>query len=807
MKPIGNSKGNKQKRRNIFPKRYRPFLGGLFLVCGLLYAFSLPKPLFDVPLSVVLEDQNGRLMGARIAADGQWRFPLLDSVPEKFAISLISFEDKRFWTHPGVDVRALGRAMGQNLRNGRIVSGGSTLSMQIIRLARGNRSRNVVQKFIEIILATRLELAKSKKEILNLYASYAPFGGNVVGLEAASWRYFGKQPGLLSWAEAATLAVLPNSPSLIHPGRNRELLLAKRNRLLDRIYELGFLDGLSWELAKSEQLPDKPYPLPRLAPHLLDKVVIENTDRDQARVYSTLDGDLQQKVNQLVVRHQERLAQNEIHNVAAMVMHIPTGEVLAYVGNASSAGAEHSGAVDIIQAPRSTGSILKPFLYTLMLQEGMILPPTLVADVPTFIGGYRPENFHRQYDGMVSAERALVRSLNVPMVLMLQDYSVEKFHFELNKLGFSFIHQPPDHYGLSLILGGAEASLWQITSAYAGMGRTLGHFYELDGRYAKHDFRPPHYRQERNVAPTNRRNALKEAPRLSAGAIWLSFEAMQQLERPDSEGEWEAFVSSRRIAWKTGTSFGFRDAWAVGLDPRFAVGVWAGNADGEGRPGLVGVQAAAPLLFEIFDLLPTGRWFDPPYDDLRQVTVCSESGFRPLPICPIDTIWGPEQSALVAACPFHQEIHLGLDGRWQMNQACAQAGRLQKQSWFVLPPAAEYYYKMKHPGYKSLPAFHPDCEEALAATANDNMQLIYPKQGVQIFLPLDLDGKLSETIFQAAHRQAETIIYWHLDQVYLGSTKDFHQLSLRPEPGKHTITLVDEYGLRLQQSFEILARE
>ena len=801
----------KQRKKRAFISgslwQYRRGIVVFLFFVILFYWFSLPRNLFQSPLSLVLEGRDGQLLGARIAADEQWRFPVLDSLPDNFSKAIITFEDKRFWSHPGFDFRALGRALVQNLRARQIVSGASTLSMQVVRLSRGNPPRNLYQKIIELILATRLELRYSKEEILSLYASHAPFGGNVVGLEAASWRYFGKSPKLLSWGEATTLAVLPNSPALIHPGRNRDLLLEKRNGLLNKLYQKGYLDSLSLVLAQTEPLPEKPFPLPRLAPHLLDRVISEGKRGKEARVSSTLDGVLQQQAIAVVERHHQLLRRNDINNVAALIMHIPTGEVRAYIGNAPNAGPQHGESVDIVQAPRSTGSILKPLLYALMLKEGKILPTQLIPDVPTVIGGYQPENFHQRYDGAVSAQRVLTRSLNVPMVLMLRDYGVDKFHFELKKLGFSFVSQPPDHYGLSLILGGAEASLWQITNVYASMSRTLGHFYPLDGRYDPLDFRTAHFRQSAgSVFPVDRSKALREAPYLGGGAIWLAFQAMQKLERPGSKGNWEAFRSSRPIAWKTGTSFGFRDAWAVGVDADYAVGVWVGNADGEGRPGLVGVQAAAPVLFDLFDLLPAGNWFEMPYDDMKRVTVCAQSGFRPMPICPVDTIWAPLTADVAPSCPYHRLVHLDATEAWQVNLQCVSPDELQRRAWFVLPPVMEYYYKSKNPNYQVLPPFRMDCFMDVAEGKGRNMQMIYPRSEAEIYLPVDLKGELSEVIFQAAHRASQIIIYWHLDEVYLGQTQNFHNLALKPAPGNHVLTLVDQHGQRLECKFEIIER-
>lgn len=781
-------------------------IGIIFFILFILYWFSLPHPLFKDPTCMVLEAEYGDLLGARIAADGQWRFPQKDTIPVKFIKAIITFEDQRFYYHPGVDPSALWRALLQNLRNGQVVSGGSTLTMQVIRLSRKDKPRNLYQKLVEMILATRLELTTSKREILSLYASNAPFGGNVVGLDAASWRYFGKQPKLLSWAEAATLAVLPNSPALIHPGRNRNALLEKRNRLLDKLLDEKEIDTLTCRLAKEESLPDKPHPLPRLAPHLLDRAYLEyvkTRKTARSRIRTTLDVSLQNQVTNILQRHQALLSYNQIHNAAAIVLDIETGDVLAYVGNVIGAGEEHGEQVDVIKAPRSTGSVLKPWLYALALQEGQILPHTLLPDIPTQLSGYRPENFYKKYDGMVPADQALIRSLNVPFIHLLQDYGLGKFHFQIKKMGLTTLNHPAGYYGLPIILGGAEGTLWDITGGYASMARTLQHFYQSRNQYNPDDFHAPTYLYSYHNSEKHDIPWQKEPSELSAAAIWAAFNTMQALERPDEEGNWQQFESSRRIAWKTGTSIGFRDAWAVGVDGRYAVGVWAGNADGEGRPGLLGVRSAAPILFDIFNRLPKGKWFEMPYAEMTKIPVCKQSGYRATDLCEKDTIWAPKTCLRAIACPFHQIVHLDKIKKWQVSADCESPENILNVSWFILPPVEEYYYRSKNPTYHSLPPFRSDCNVADNVSV---MQLIYPKQPTQIYVPVDLNGELSRTVFTVAHRNPETIIYWHIDGEYLGSTQTFHSMELNPSEGKHKLTLVDEKGNRLEQAFEIIKK-
>ena len=283
---------------------------------------------------------------------------------------------------------------------------------------------------------------------------------------------------------------------------------------------------------------------------------------------------------------------------------------------------------------------------------------------------------------------------------------------------------------------------------------------------------------------------------------------MQQVERPDAEGQWARFQSNRKIAWKTGTSFGFRDAWAVGLNTQYAVGVWAGNADGEGRPGLIGVKAAAPVLFDIFNRLPTPSlkgtsWFPIPYDDMVEITTCRKSGYRALPICEKDTLQVPATGVNTAACPYHRTIHLDATGQFQVNSACANPNTMQHRAWFVLPPLEEYYFKSKHPEYALLPAFAPGCQGS-SSNQNNPMQLIYPKYPTEIYVPLDLDGERSKTVFKVAHRQADLKVYWHIDDEFIGTTTQFHSMELAPPPGEHVLTLVDANGFRLVQAFTII---
>lgn len=769
----------------------------------LIFYLSLPKPLFRSPTSFVIEDTSGKLLAASIAADGQWRFPATDEVPEKFAKCITTFEDKRFYYHPGIDPIALARALGQNIGSRRIVSGGSTISMQVVRMSRG-QSRTIWQKLIEAFLAIRLEVGYSKADILKLYAANAPFGSNVVGLDAAAWRYFGRAPHQLSWAETAVLAVLPNAPGLIHPGRNRDRLLVRRDNLLDKLATNGTINQQTANLAKLEPLPDKPHPLPRLAPHLLERFKQEypSLDLPSTRVATTVNALLQQQVADIVDRYHRNLSANGIQNAAALVLDVETGKTLAYIGNVhtpQNSGAESH--VDMITSLRSPGSTLKPMLYAAMLTDGLILPNTLIADVPTRIGGYTPQNYDLGYDGAIPASQALSRSLNIPAVKMLQQYKYQRFHPFLKSIGIRTLNRAADFYGLSMILGGCEVTPWQLAGTYASMARTLNHYKQYNANYNPADYHDPFYLASTDQPPAT---ATERASAIDHASLYFTFQAMNEVMRPGEEALWEQFASSKKIAWKTGTSFGFRDGWAVGLTPTHVVCVWVGNADGEGHPGLIGINTAAPILFDIFDLLPSRGWFSPPLDRMVQTAVCGQSGHLAGPDCPTpDTLYIPAQGHRSAVCPYHRIIHTNRAGTFQVTADCAAPDDIVAAKWFILPPAMEYYYKQRHGSYQEVPAYAPGCTDAVQEPV---MEMIYPENNARIYIPLEIDGKRGQVIFNAAHRERGSRIFWHLDDTFAGETETFHQLSLEISPGQHRITLVDDGGARISRQFEILAK-
>ena len=758
-----------------------------------IYYFSLPRPLFQEPYATVIESREGELLGAKIARDGQWRFPANDSVPMKFQKCILYFEDEYFYRHLGFNPLSMVHAVVQNNKAGRVVRGGSTLSQQVIRLARKGKKRSYFEKGIELALATRLELGYSKKSILELFAGHAPFGGNVVGLEMAAWRYFGLQAHQLSWAESATLAVLPNAPSLIYPGKNQLKLLQKRNRLLLKLHQNKIIDAQTYELSIDEPLPKKPYNLPQIAPHLLDKVAQNQVG---TRVKTTINLGLQNRVNQIAQYYYSQYKQNEVHNLAVLVIDVQTRNILSYVGNAPT-DKNHQKDVDIITAARSTGSILKPFLYAGMMDDGELLPNTLVPDVPTQIAGYTPQNYNLTYDGAVPAHRALSRSLNIPAVLLLQEYGVAKFYENLQGFKLRDISKSPDHYGLSLILGGAESNLWDLCRTYAGLSSTLNYFTKNEGQYRSEEFAELNYQKDLAV---DFGDSSSQKTKLGAGAIWLTYNAMEQVNRPEGDEAWKFYDSSLKIAWKTGTSFGNRDAWAIGTNARYVVGVWVGNATGEGRPTLTGVSSAAPILFDVFNLLPRTHWFATPYKDLDEVAVCKQSGYLAQEGCPKITELVAKKGKNTKICPYHKTIHLDASQQFQVNSSCELVSNIVTKTWFVLPPIMAWYYKSQHIAYQPLPPFRADCLGAQTTT----MDFIYPKANSKIYLTKNFNSQIQPVILKVAHSQRDSKLFWYLDNVYKGVTKTFHELPITTSTGFHYVTVVDEAGNEIRRRIEIV---
>ena len=759
------------------PIRLIAIVAGAAVIWG--WALCLSFPLFDAPYSTVLNDRDGQLLGARIAADEQWRFPPSDSLPEKFVAAIVAFEDKRFWDHMGVDVMAVGRATRQNWQAGRVVSGASTLTMQVVRMASGQRRRSLSRKLLEMAQATSLEWRMSKDEILQMYCAHAPFGGNIVGLEAASWRYYGVPAHQLSWGECASLAVLPNAPSKVLPGRNEATFRNKRNRLLDQLLIQGSIDSVTWRLSKGEPLPSRPLALPRRAPHLLDW---------QCQVLpsqpcnSTLDGALQNRIQGVVDAHVDQWKGNEVHNACAVAVDLSSGEIRAYAGNSSAMGSEGAG-FDMLRQPRSTGSILKPLLYGAAIEEGMVTPQSILEDVPTRIGDFTPRNFDRQYRGAPSVKECLVASLNVPAVRLLRKFGLQKFHGLLQNMGIQSMKDNAFHYGLSLILGSAEIPPIQIAEAYAAM------------------FSPLRPQGEAGLMdPFGRRYSQSRPQVFSPLTAFRVGEMMKEVKRPVA---WQHWSPDRPVHWKTGTSYGHRDAWAAGTDGQWLVVVWAGNASQEGRPGLIGVECSAPLFFKVLSQLPfEGSAFPESAETIegQKAALCASTGYGKGPFCR-NTTTAKVGQRIPAPCSHCTTVQLNEKGE-RVHSGCASA--YSDTSWVVLPPAMQWYHRRSGGRFAPLPPWSQACLGGEALDDDSRLEWVYPEEYDLVKRPRGLDGELQSMVIEVAHSRTDAHLFWHDNGQYLGETEGHHVLEVFFDPGRHNIRVVDERGLQLSGALEVV---
>lgn len=763
----------------------------LGLILCFWYVFCLPNKIFNDDYSTVIFSKEQQLLGASIAKDEQWRFPPTDSIPTKFKNCITYYEDEYFNYHLGFNPISISKAIVNNFKSGKSKRGASTITQQVIRLSR-KQNRTYTEKLIELIWATRLELSKTKDEILNLYANHAPYGGNVVGLEMASWRYFGTSPDKLSWAESATLAVLPNAPSLIFPGKNKHLLKQKRDFLLLKLKKKGVIDTITYQLSVNESILTKPVAIPQNNIHLLSYLKQRHQGK---RITTSIPTDIQQQALQTVSKFHKKYQQNNIHNIAVVVINNNTKKVLAYVGN-SPTDHKNNRFVNIVQANRSTGSTLKPILYMGMLNSGELLPNMLVADVPTQIQEYKPQNFNFSYSGAISAKKALAKSLNIPAVRMLKQYGLPKFKDNLQYLGLNGVNKSVDHYGLTLILGGAESSLWDITNMYSNLASTLNHYIENNNIYYHHEHQKASFfnNSKPNLGVSSFNKNI-----FDAGSIYLGFDAMTELTRPEGDQEWKHYSSSSKISWKTGTSFGNKDAWSIGLNKNYTIGVWVGNADGEGIANMTGVNYAAPIMFDILESLPNNHWFQKPLDELREIETCSISGHKATSLCPKQKEWIPFINNNTLPCPYHQKVYLNKKEQYRVFKNCANADDIIPKKWFILPTNQAWYYKKNNANYIELPPIKKTCLDL----NNKVMDFLSINENANFILTKDFNEKINPIIIKVTHQRSNEKLFWYLDNTFIKSTENNHEIAMTPPIGKHTIIVVDQNGNQIKRHINI----
>lgn len=768
-------------------KRVYFFIGILLLTVLGYHMIPLKAPLFDNDYSHVVLDKNKSILRVYLNQKEQRIFPpdIQPTIPERLMKSIIMFEDRYFYYHPGVNPVSIWKAWRRNVQEGRVVAGGSTLTMQLARLSHP-KPRTYFNKLVELLQAFKIEWQYSKYEILSSYITHAPFGGNIQGFYAASLLYFSKKPSDLTWGEAAMLAVLPNSPRTVSPVKNHDVLIKKQQGLLQKLLKFNVITQDEFDFALKEPIPNKITSFPFYAPHFSD--FVKRTYSSEFLHHTTLDKDLQIGVKDIVKRVSSQLSNKGIHNVAVLVADTQTGSILAYIGSQDYFDRIHSGSVDGVHAWRSSGSTLKPFLYALAIDEGIALPDTKLFDIPTNINGFTPANATEDYYGVVSMKQSLIESLNVPATRVLNTVGVDRFYLFLKSAGATTLFRQSEDYGLSLILGGSETTVWDLTSFYRGLG-TGGQFSTLSVHKTQAD--------QQHVSQL-----------ISPGASYLTLNILKDLVRPGTEYFWDIYSNQWPLAWKTGTSYGQRDAWAVGVSPQYTIGVWVGNFSGAGNSNLSGAKSAGPLLFDVFNYLPKSqhmRWFSEPADQLSVLTTCSETGLVAGAYCEKkEGKQVPIGMRSLMVCPYHQRLHLNKQGTYQVCSKCWNLDDVQTDVRLIYPPHVRKVLAENGAILPRVPVHNPSHS---GYHYHDIMTWIYPKETSKIWIPRGIDGSYQKVSCKLAHNVPKTTVFWYVNDSYVGSTHTYHELPLLFKNGVNTIVAIDEHGHRIHQTFVVAIKE
>lgn len=734
---------------------------------------STSRDPFESQYSKILLDRNGELLSVFLNPNEQWHLKSTQPVPQKLQIAVLEYEDKRFLSHIGVDPIAIVRTLRDNLSRSKR-AGASTITMQVAKFLNA-KPRTYKNKIDEIFYALRLEHLYTKDEILQMYLNNASYGRNIIGYSGALLLYFGLEPAhsqQLTWAQAALLAVLPNAPGLINLEKNPKALENKRNALLQHLYNKGYFSYEILSLALSEPLPRQLQYRTNLAPHLALRLMKESKDTNPppAILHSTIDRQIQQRFESRAKQYATILQKDGITNLSALLVDTQSKEVLAYVGSQDFLDIQNYGQIDGILALRSPGSTLKPLLYALSIDEGLIAPYSKLIDVPMFFGTFAPQNASKKYYGLISAQSALEKSLNVPFVRLLQEYGYEKFFFTLKDI-LRFSDTNYARYGLSLILGTKEMSVEQIAKIYLGLGN-YGVFEDL------------HYRCDERFS--NKRF-------VSEGSAYLTLRAMEQLARVGLEN---LHKDKKIFAWKSGTSYGLKDAWAAGTSPRYTLVVWVGNFTGEPNANLFGARSAGRLLFELLGELE-GLDLDFRAQGVQSIKLDSLTGYRLTPelesldVPMLQTLY-PVDALPLRPSPFIKVFWSDAQGK-ELN-SLDSGFENAKQTWSLqLPTNVLYYYDTQHINIAS----------HLRAVSKQNrvLKFIYPTDGLKIIEPIDFEGK-QNLIVRLANLKNQKF-FFYVDSQML-PTPQSTSFNLTLTPGMHNLYIIGEDGTQDSVSFEIV---
>ncbi|MEZ4909990.1 MAG: penicillin-binding protein 1C [Saprospiraceae bacterium] len=748
----------------------------------LLLILLIPIPDYTPAYSRALYSEEGHLLAANVSTEHQWHLPNENPIPEKLELCIRYYEDEYFYYHLGVNPISLIKAIIKNTKEKSVVRGASTIPMQVMRMKNRNVQRNYKNKIFEIAAAVKYSIITSKPAILREWANMAPFGGNTIGAETAALRYYGRSLDKLSLAEYALLAILPNNPSNIHLAKNRTSLKLKRDFLITKLFKKGQISDSEMQNSLSEELPDAMYDIPKTGHHFLQFVSKEHPGRYLFQ--STIQSEIQHSLQSTLLQEAIHLRQNGIDNVSAIIVDVEKNTLLAYLGNIPDPNGRFA-YVDIAQSPRSYGSLLKPMLYAYALEQGYFLPHEMIADIPTYIGDFQPMNFDKKFRGAVPISDMVTQSLNVPAVRILNTIGMQEFYQFLTPLHLNYLNKGIDHYGLSFILGGGETTLWDLSKMYKGLAQSSLQYPNPFG----------------NIQSLKNEKSSEVDLKISSATMQYVNEAMSNLSRPREEKFWDLYTSDEKIAWKTGTSFGHKDAWAIGYNAKFMVAVWVGNASGEGRPNLTGITKAAPIMFKLFRQLQSSKWFQyAPIYPRYSIRICKNSGKLSGTLCN-HTSSAKMESAVhkLTTCNYHEDVMLDKND-FLITPGCT-AILAKRDTFFILPPHMEYYYRKVDKSYQILPDASPECKEN-----SYSIQILYPTHEIKIFLPIEREHKPNTLIFKAYHPRENSSIFWYLDDIFMGETrqKNTHEIHANIEKGKHILTVIDEMGNRSHVEFEVI---
>lgn len=774
----------------------------IYCITFLLLFFIVSKIFFPLPMyrlnpttSTVIFDRNGKILRVFTAPDEMWRIPAnIKDISPNLRMALINYEDKWFAYHLGVNPISIIRATITNLKAGKIVCGGSTITMQVARMMEP-KPRTIKSKIIEMIRAVQLELSYSKDEILSFYFNMAPYGSNIVGSSAASYLYFNKDQKDLSLGEAALLAVIPSSPTILRPdaqikGKNGELLIKQaRNKVLERLLKNRKITQQQFNEAISESIPTKRHPFPFYAPQLTWK--LKEMYHGINKIVSTIDRDLQILTRNILQKHLNILRKKGISNGAVVLMDTKTRNVLAMVASADFFDEKSSGQVNGAMAPRSPGSALKPFVYALAIDRGIVSVESIMSDVPVDYSGYRPENYDEKFRGAVTMKEALIHSLNVPAVNLSAKLGEDGVYEFLKEAGISTLTKPEEHYGLSLILGGCEVTLLDITNLYAGLAN-MGNFgpYELilessniSSKISR--FRepvPPH--QDKNIS----RRLLRE------GTAYIITEILSEVERPDLPSCWESAVNLPKVAWKTGTSYGHKDAWSIGYSPKYTIGVWVGNFDGTGSPAIVGAETAGPILFDIFNALAgleNTPWYIKP-SEVEEREVCSLSGMPLSQYCRHSKreLYIPGVSPN-QQCTFHRAIAIDKETGTRLCPHCRIGRSYETKIFIVWPPEIATWLERNGISVDKLPPHYPECSQIVSG---DGPIIHSPSADSEYIIRKNVDIEYQKILLEASVSNDSRNIFWFLDSKLIFNGSPTEKVFITPTPGKHKLACMDDEG-------------